>query len=249
MRLFKSLMHDYNPRLMAMPVHNYNPLVYFVNYALDELIAFFQRASECPECYSQQVIILWLAWAHNNRDQRVKVLLDKMCDTSEAARISLLEFLSGLDCADEDAVYYILHFMEPLFDSATMGEELDHLFYHIGKWPEEIQVRITNAYLESPLCRHHIRAFVKFLGSFAVKDPVQTLKWLEQILALITPQDYFVWNEVVEVVIQAYNGIKSFNDKCNQKILERAMDLIDAIMQNPSNKYLISNFINKLDNE
>ena len=80
------------------------------------------------------------------------------------------------------------------------------------------------------MCRHHIRAFVKFLGSFAVKDPVQTLKWLEQILALITPQDYFVWNEVVEVVIQAYNGIKSFNDKCNQKILERAMDLIDAIM-------------------
>lgn len=247
--LFKSLMHDYNPRLMAMPVHNYNPLVYFVNYALDELFAFFQRASECPECYSQQVIILWLAWTHNNRDQRIKVLLDKMCDTNEAARISLLKFFSGLACVDEDAVYYILHFMEPQFDSATMGEELDHLFYHIDKWPEEIQVRITEAYLRSSLCRHQIRAFVKFLGSFAVKAPVHTLKWLEQILALNAPQDYFAWNEVVEVVIQAYNGIKSFNDKCDQKILERAMDLIDAIMQNPSNKYLISNFINKLDNE
>lgn len=99
------------------------------------------------------------------------------------------------------------------------------------------------------MCRYQTRAFFEFLGSFAVQDPVQTLKWLEQILAVNIPEDYFVWNEVVEVVIQAYNGVKLFNDKCNQKILERAMDLIDAIMQNPSNKYLISNFINKLDNE
>jgi hypothetical protein len=31
--------------------------------------------------------------------------------------------------------------------------------------------------------------------------------------------------------------------------LEHAMDLMDNIMQNPNNKYLITNFINKLDNE
>lgn len=247
--LFKKLMHDYNPRLMAMPVHNYNPLVYFVNYALDELITFFQRASECPECYSQQVIILWLAWSHNSRDQRVKLLLDKMCDTSEEARIALLTFLIGLDCVDEDAVSYILHFMEPQYDSARMGEAFDYLFHQISRWPDEIQVRITDTYLRSPMCRHQIRAFFEFLGGSAVHDPIQTLQWLEQILAVNTPEDYFVWNEVVEVVIQAYNGIKLFNDRCNQEILEHAMDLIDSIMQNPSNKYLISNFINKLDNE
>lgn len=247
--LFKRLMHDYNPRLMSMPVHNYNPLVYFINYALDELMPFFRRASECPECYSQQVIILWLAWAHNNRDQRVKVLLDKMCDTSEEARVSLLKFLSGLDYVDEDALYYILHFMEPQFDSALIGEKMDNLFYHVGKWTEDIQIIITEAYLKAPVCRYQIRAFVEFIGSFANKNPIMSLKWLEQILAVYTPKDYFIWNEVVEVVIQAYNGIKSFNDNCNQEILEHAMDLIDAIMQNPSNKYLISNFINKLDNE
>lgn len=247
--LFKKLMHDYNPRLMSMPVHNYNPLVYFVNYALDELMIFFEKASECPECYSQQVIILWLAWSHNSRNQRVKVLIDKMCHRSEAARISLLKFLIGLDKIEEDAVYYILYFMGPQYDSAIMGETFDHLFHHICKWPNDIQVRLTNAYLRSPMCRYQTRAFFEFLGSFAVQDPVQTLKWLEQILAVNIPEDYFVWNEVVEVVIQAYNGVKLFNDKCNQKILERAMDLIDAIMQNPSNKYLISNFINKLDNE
>lgn len=247
--LFKTLMHDYNPRLMCMPVHNLNPLVYFVNYALDGLIAFFEKASGCPECYSQQVIILWLAWSHNNRDQRVKVLLDKMCHRSEAARISLLKFLIELDKIEEDAVYYIQHFMDPQYDSAIMGDSFDLLFHHINKCPIEIQVELTNTYLRSPMCKYQTRTFFKFLGSFAVQDPVLTLKWLEQILAVNTPKDYFIWNEVVEVVIQAYNGVKLFNDKSNQKILERAMDLIDAIMQNPTNKYLISNFIYKLDNE
>lgn len=53
----------------------------------------------------------------------------------------------------------------------------------------------------------------------------------------------------MDVVIQSYNGIKAFNDDRNQDILELAMDLIDSIMRNPNNKYLISNFINKLDNE
>jgi len=51
------------------------------------------------------------------------------------------------------------------------------------------------------------------------------------------------------VLIQSYNGIKSFNDSSYQDTLEHAMDLMDAIMKNPNNKYLITNFINKLDNE
>lgn len=54
---------------------------------------------------------------------------------------------------------------------------------------------------------------------------------------------------MVDVLIQSYNGIKSFNDCDYQDTLEHAMDLMDTIMQNPNNKYLIINFINKLDNE
>ena len=64
-----------------------------------------------------------------------------------------------------------------------------------------------------------------------------------------TPDDVFTWNNIVEVVIQSYNGIKTFNNNSNQKTLEFAMDLIDTIMQSGSNKTLIINFINKLDNE
>lgn len=249
--LFKRLMHDYNPRLMSLPVHNYNPLVYFINYAVEELMDYFEHAADCPACYKGQVVVLWLAWSHNHRDNRIKALLDKMCDNSEEARISLLKFLSTLDQkVNDNGVYYILHIMESQFDSQKMGEACDNLFYHIGTWPEKIQNQITDKYVSSPLCKHHINTFVGYLGGYAIKDPVQTLRWLEQLMDKADiPDDYFIWNRIVDVIIQAYNGIKSFKNRSFQETLEHAMDLIDTIMRSPSNKHLISNFINKLDNE
>ena len=248
--LFKKLMHDFNPRLLALPVHNYNPLVYFVNYAVNELMEFFQHAAACPSCYQEQVVILWLAWSHNNHDERIKALLDKMCDESLEARLALLRFLSSLENRiNEDAVRYILHFMEPQFDSEKMGDAFDGLFHHIGSWPEEMQHTITEMYVHSPLSKHQIRTFIDYLGGYAIKAPVQTLRWLELVLDANIPDEYFIWNHIADVIIQSYNGIKSFNDSSYQDTLEHAMDLIDAIMQSPSNKYLISNFINKLDNE
>ena len=247
--LFKKLMHDFNPRLMSLPVHNFNPLVYFVNYALDDLMVFFSHAADCPYCYREQVVILWLAWSHNDRDERVKVFLDRMCENSQAARISLLNFLYTLDNKmNEDAICFILHFMEPQFDSPEIGETFDNMFYHTKDWADDVQRRITDAFVASPVSKHKIRVFIEYLAGYAIKDPVQTLIWLDKTIDDL-PDDYIILNHVVDVLIQSYNGIKSFNDVTYQDTLEHAMDLIDTIMKNPSNKYLITNFINKLDNE
>ena len=139
--------------------------------------------------------------------------------------------------------------MESQFDSAEMGEVCDNLFHNADKWRDDYQMRVAEAFVASPLSKHKLTTFIEFLAGYAIKDPVQTLKWLEQTLVNDIPDDYFIVNHVVDVLIQSYNGIKSFNDSSYQNILENAMDLIDAIMQNPSNKYLITNFINKLDNE
>lgn len=249
--LFKKLMHDYDPRLMALPVHNYNPLVYFINYAVDDLMDFFSHAADCEECYKEQVVIMWLAWSHNKRDERIKTFLDKMCDNSQEARLSLLNFLGTLDRKmNDDALFYILHFMEPQFDTPEMGDAFDNLFYHAKDWSDETQKLVAESFVASPLSKHKIRVFIEFLAGYAIKDPIQTLKWLEAVLeAKIPSDDIYVWNHIADVIIQSYNGIKSFNDSSYQDTLEHAMDLIDTIMQNPSNKYLITNFINKLDNE
>ena len=210
----------------------------------------FSHAADCPECYREQVIILWLAWTHNNRDKSIKVLLDKMCEKDQEARISLLNFLSTLgQRMNEDAICYILHFMELQFDTPEMGKNCDNLFYHAKDWNDDIQRKIADAFVASPVSKHKIQVFIEFLVSYAIRDPVQTLIWLNKILAGELPDDYFILNHVVDVLIQSYNGIKSFNHNNDQETLEHAMDLIDAIMKNRSNKYLITNFINKLDNE
>lgn len=248
--LFKKLLHDYDPRLMSMPVHNYNPLVYFINYAADDLIDFFNHAAECPECYREQVVILWLAWSHNNHDERFKALLDRMCNNSQEARISLLNFMSTLgNKADEDASVFVLRFFDARFDSPEMGEACDDLFHNFDSWSEDLQFKIADAFVSSPLSSHKTNTFIDYLAGFAIKEPVQTLKWLEQIIRNNIPDDYFVWNKVIDVIIQSYNGIKSFNDSAYQDTLEHALDMIDSAMLNPSRKYLVSNFINKLDNE
>lgn len=249
-KLFNKLMHDYDARLMSMPVHNYNPLVYFINYAIDEMMEFFSHAAKCSDCYVEQVIILWLAWSHNSKDERIKVLLDKMCETSQEARISLLKFLCDLENeVNEEGVGYILYFMDAVFDSPKMGEECDRIFHYIGSWSDDTQTRIAETYVNSPLSKHQIKTFIEYLAGYAIKDPIQALTWLEKILRSYIPDDYFIWNHIVDVIIQSYNGIKSFNDSSYRDTLEHAMDLIDTIMQNPNNKYLISSFINKLDNE
>ena len=250
-QLFKKLMHDFDPRLMALPVHNYNPLVYFINYAVDDLMDFFSHAVDCEVCYREQVVILWLAWSHNKRDERLKVFLDKMCDKSKEARLSLLNFLGTLDRKmNEDALCYIIHFMEPQFDTPELGDAFDNLFYHAKDWSDETQKLVAESYVDSPLSKHKIRVFIEFLAGYAIKDPIQTLKWLERVMGeTVVSDDYYIWNHIVDVIIQSYNGIKSFNVGVYQETLEHAMDLIDTIMQNPGNKNLISNFINKLDNE
>lgn len=249
-RLFKKLMYDYDPRLMALPVHNYNPLVYFVNYALEEPMEFFHHTVECPDCYPQQVIILFLAWSHNRRDERIKDMLDAVCNTSQEARLSLLRFLSSLDeRIDEDALLYIQGLMESQFDSPELGKAFDQMFYHIDKWPQEDQVRITDAYIKTPLCRYEISGLIHFLAGYAIKEPEQTLGWLEKILYTSLSSESYIWDQIIEVIIQAYNGIKIFNQSDCQGALEHAMDLIDRVMQHPNNRHMIASFMVKLDNE
>lgn len=248
--LFKKLMHDYDSRLMAMPVHNHNPLVYFINYAVDELMEFFRHAADTPSCYKQQIILLWLAWSHNNHHESAGVLLDKMCNESEEARIALLHFLCTLDNQmNADAEEYILHVMEPQYESAGMGAECDNIFLHIDEWEDDVQIKIAKAFVDSPMCKYADRGFLGFLAGYAISDPLNALVWLEAILNKKQPNDYNQWNQVTDVLIQSYNGIKSFDIDDYRDILEKAMDMMDQLMQNKDSKYLITNFINKLDNE
>lgn len=248
--LFKMLLHDYDDKLLAMPIHNYNPLVYFVNYAVDDMLDVFAHAIDKPWCYKEQVIILWLAWVHNNYRNDIKVLLDKMCDKGQEARLSLLSFLTRQDVEiDQESFSYILFLMSERFCSVELGHECDTMFQYVKKWTQERQDIIAKTFVESPLSEYTGRGFIDFLAGYAIKKPDQALYWLECVIRNMAPNDYSIWNSVTDVLIQSYNGIRSFNDVEYQPILEHAMDMIDSLMMNKDNCFLITNFIRKLDNE
>ena len=248
--LFKMLLHDYDERLLALPVHNYNPLVYFVNYAVDDILDVFVQATDKPWCYKEQVIFLWLAWEHNNHREDIKNLLDKMCERGQEARLSLLEFLSRQNAdMDKESFGYILFLMSDRFCSKDLGHECDAMFRYVKKWSQERQYEIAKTFVGSSLSVYADRGFIDFLAGYAIKEPVQSLYWLECVIRKMTPKDYSIWNSVTDVLIQSYNGIRSFNDKELQPILEKAMDLVDKLMMNKDNNYLITNFIHKLDDE
>lgn len=248
--LFKMLLHDYDEKLLAMPIHNYNPLVYFINYAVDDILDVFVHAIDKPWCYKEQVIILWLAWVHNNYRNDIKVLLDKMCEKGQEARLSLLSFLTRQDVEiDQKSFSYILFLMSERFCSVELGHECDTMFQYVKKWTQERQDIIAKTFVESPLSEYTGRGFIDFLAGYAIKKPDQALYWLECVIRNMAPNDYSIWNSVTDVLIQSYNGIRSFNDVEYQPILEHAMDMIDSLMMNKDNCFLITNFIRKLDNE
>lgn len=248
--LFKMLLHDYDERLLAMPIHNYNPLVYFVNYAVDDILDVFVHAIDKPWCYKEQVIILWLAWVHNNYRNDIKVLLDKMCEKGQEARLSLLSFLTRQDVEiDQESFSYILFLMSERFCTAELGHECDIIFRHVKKWTQERQDIMSKTFVESPLSKYTGRGFIDFLAGYAINKPVQALYWLECVIHNMAPNDYSIWNSVTDVLIQSYNGIRSFTDIECQSTLEYAMDLIDSLMMNKDKRFLITNFIHKLDDE
>ena len=225
-------------------------MVYFVNYGIDDLIDFFKHAIEKPECHKEQVVLLWLAWTHNSHRNDIKVLLDKMCEKSETARIALMDFFGKMKGKlGEDVVSYIVLLMKSNYVSPNLGEAYDMIFHNSNNWSVNEKRIIGQAYVKSPLSVYLNRGFLIFLASYAIIEPLRSLSWLECILEKKQPEDYEKWNLITDILIQSYNGILSFNDNEYQDTLEKAMDLMDKLMMSKDKRFLITNFIQKIDEE
>ena len=135
------------------------------------------------------------------------------------------------------------------YDSPELGKQCDAMFHYADKWSVLHKNLMANVYVKSPLSAHENRGFVKFLAGYAVTEPLKTLSWLEQIVSKKHIDDYGMWNLVTDVLIQSYNGIRSFNDNEYQGILEKAMDMMDQLMMSKDNRFLITQFIHKIDEE
>ena len=59
-------------------------------------------------------------------------------------------------------------------------------------------------------------------------------------------QDFYTSSKVLEILIQAYNGLSDFGDKSPD--LEFAMDLLDSILRNQEQTHRLDMFLFTLDN-
>jgi hypothetical protein len=249
LQLFLDMMYDYRPNLMAMPFHDLNPLCYFINYGFDRLTDFFKKSIDIPVCHEPMVLLLWMAFVRQMNGSQD--LLNEMCEKSPKARVALINYFCTLNSRDylEDELPYLNNFLAPQYVDEDLANVYDLMFDCISSWTQIEKVTFTNLYLTSPMSHYAYRQFYKYLGEQALVDPHQCLRWLKQLYDAKSAElkEYYSSSKFIEILIQAYNGIKQFNR--SDKVLEEAMDLLDVMLSNQENRVQMTQFLNSLDNE
>lgn len=247
--LYLKLMSDYRPNLMAMPLHNLNPLVYYINYGFDRLIPLFEKAIEIPFCHEEMAPLLWLAWA--KKKEGADDLLSRMLQSSDKAKGALVNYLvrSNEQKIDQSLVIpWIKHCLLSKQINGDLSQTYDGIFDDlVPMWPAEDREEITSLYISRGWLSKESRDFVKYLGSFALSDPSECLQWLRLSLeACPALMEGYSSSRIIEILIQAYNGLSDFGSRTPD--LEFAMDLLDDILSNQEHAARLDMFLYQLDN-
>lgn len=247
--LYIKLMSDYRPNLMAMPLHNLNPLVYYINYGFDQLIPLFQKAIEIPLCHEVMAPLLWLAYA--KKKNGAEALLSRMLRSSDKAKGALVNYLVRSYDQQIDQSLVIPWIKICLHSEQVRGElskTYDGIFDHlISMWPEDDREEITRLYISGGWLSKESRDFVKYLGSLAISNPSGCLRWMRLSLeACPALMEGYSSSRIIEILIQAYNGLSDFGSRTPD--LEFAMDLLDDILNNQDHSSRLDMFLYQLDN-
>lgn len=247
--LYLKLMSDYRPNLLAMPLHNLNPLVYYINYGFDRLIPLFEKAIEIPLCHEEMAPLLWLAWA--KKKEGADDLLSRMLQSSDKAKGALVNYLvrSHDQKIDQSLVIpWIKHCLLSKQIDGDLSQTYDGIFDDlVPMWPAEDREEITSLYILRGWLSKESRDFVKYLGSLAFSNPSECLQWLRLSLeACSALMEGYLSSRIIEILIQAYNGLSDFGSRTPD--LEFAMDLLDDILSNQEHAARLDMFLYQLDN-
>lgn len=248
--LYLKLMSDYRPNLLALPVHNLNPLVYYINYGFDRLVPLFEKAIETPFCHKEMVLILWLACA--KKKDGADVLLNRMLYASNASKASLIQYFvqSYEQKFSQDLVIpWILKCLLVTPPDPELARTYDGIFDHlIQKWPDEVKEEVMALFLDGGWIRDGHRDFIDYLGAMALSSPEACLTWLNRTLkaAPMLLDDRYESSKIIQILIQAYNGLSDFAKKTPD--LEFAMNLLDDILSKQEATSSLNVFLYHLDN-
>lgn len=245
LQLFKKLLHDFNPILMSLPVHNLNPLVYFINYGFDELIDYFEQAVRTPQSYRSAVVLLWLAWK-NKRIGKAKELLAAMCRRVEA-QTALLSFFYQQDLYDDCSIEFILKFLNDCEVTSELAQVYDGILNHFPVLTPAAE-QLAKKFSESGLAAIETHGYINFLKRLAAIKPRVTLHCVNELIGQRDVLDKHI-NDITEILLTSYNGIKEYDDPELKPELEKAIDLLDSLMESNAAPQSMNQFIRQLDND
>ena len=245
MQLFKVLTSDYDQRLMAMPLHNLNPLFYYINYATDELIDYFEHAITTSGGRKIASIILWLAW-HRHKHKRAKDILDRAVKNIDA-QVALITFFRQQNMYETTAMDYILQFVDHKESSSDLAKSFDTLFRYLPVLKNDAW-KLAKQYAASQMVLLPCDGYLVFLNKLAAIKPEITLECINRFVA-VAPSVPRTFGAVADIVLKAYNSIRKYDDPDMLPQLDLAMDILDKVIEQNHGSANIRKFIYQLDND
>lgn len=245
LKLFLSLMSDYNPLLLKIPLHNLHPLLYLIHVNFKQLIPFFEKAITVIEARKPISYVLFIAWA-NGYEQSEGLLNTILCNKIAIKTVVEAAFeLTENKKYKEKAMSIIIRFLNE--DDEDLGKTYEFGLHKMGKLINDELISFINQYTYSSIGKYRSHYYYEILLLLAKDVPQKVIEWGLSFKNHLKPdiQMRYLQNEPIQVVLLAYNAVREYNRK--DLLLERAMDAFDELLMIPEYRNSASNMLTQID--
>lgn len=246
LQLFLKLTHDYDSRLLKIPLHNSHPLVYLIHVDFNQLIPFFEKAIKIEESYKPISHILFLAWLNGysgSEELLNKILIDNPIAKETTLKVAF-EALNQVDFKDKcwSILYRFLN-----EDNEEIGKTYE---FGLHRFEDNIDVNVMeflSKYTFSSIGKYRSHYFYELLLKISKDFPHKVIDWALAFDNHLKPdiQMRYLQNEPLQAVMLAYNAIRKYNKM--DTALERAMDAFDGILKVPEYRNNALEILQKID--
>ena len=239
----KIVSRDYNVNLLRIPIHNLNPLLYFIRTRFEELKPYFEECIKQPATHTVNVVLLFAAWLRESAWAEDMTL--RMADSSKEGKCQLIKDIrySYKPQYHEKCMKVLLRYLD--VDDQDLGMIYDNLGDVLKQWSRQSLKQYLPVYYSSVAGRYARRGMVKFLKEQSRTYPEDCLTWISTLYEnQKNDAERFQISELTQILIDAYNSIFKF-DKQNSA-LERAMDMFDELIRTNGGNLNLNKYLNEI---
>lgn len=244
--LYLHLMHDYKANLMALPIHNLNPLVYYINYGFDKLIPLFKEAIKKPACHKAMTQILWLAFLKGKEgaENLFHQIINASCDAATTFFKIVARYIKTFPL--KKSMKYLLELISE--DNEEVEKNVSIVYDGYKSWNPKELIILTDSFVEHKCSAYTTHSYYECLKSFAVDNPEKVLQWILKTYKWKKSKklDPFEIQRILEIITQSYNGVRRYN--ISNSDIESAMDVMDEILEDSEKREYLRGFLLELDN-